>query len=299
MKIPQTISVRLLSLSLGLTATIFGCTTHPEPEVNKPTEKTVAPTSDEPVQKPVPTYTLTGEIAASTPTKAHFNIPGSLEAGEISWSTGTTFRKNQLLFQLNNAAAFRALNVQKQELAQRMQAQLPEIRKNFPAETPKWEAYVRALGPENLVPAFPSAFSLEEQDFLRLQDIPAQHVALQQLQDDMRQYFYLAPFDGSFSEISIVPGQSIEKGRTVALLSPKGKYLLTARFAAENINALKQNSTIDFHNAQGKIVASGKLNKISKDPTDPQLHSARYLITPKNGARLQLGEILQTTVTVN
>jgi|GEM_PF-7057554 len=274
---------------------LFGCTADPKPATPRKTEQQatdntpknrIVPETPEPIQ-------IYGEVQPEQSLKVQFEIGGLLEAGELSLQAGTIFRKNQLLFQLNNAAAFRVFNAGRQQLANHVQILLPAVQKNFPAELDKWNAFLLALGPENLLPEFPQLNSKKEQEFAADQNLEAQHLGLMQMQNNMRQHFYLAPFDGSIAEIRVQPGQTVSSGQTIAVLSEKGKHTWTATISIADKKILQAHPQLDFRNAKGEIVATGKWMRSA------QPHQLNYRIAPQKGHKITNGEVLRTTVPAN
>lgn len=176
---------------------------------------------------------IEGTLQAERTADLSFSVSGKLEAGEIALKTGSRFKKGQLLAQINNREAFDAFSRRKIALATVVVQAMPEIRSRFPQEESKWSRFIVGFKPENLVPEMPAFGSSEERAFIAEKNIPEKLNALQQEQDAMTGYFYLAPFDGYVLDVKKSPGSTLQKGTVVAQLAQNGPLQLHVEIPAK------------------------------------------------------------------
>jgi len=153
--------------------------------------------------------------------KVAFSVSGKLEKGELILEEGSLFKKGQLLYQINNREAFAALNRVKTELATKLVQLLPEIETQFPTEKNKWVRFMEELKPQYLVPALPQFKTSKERYLFTEKGCLTDYYRLQEMEVNMANYFFIAPFDGSVISITEQPENQIKTGKTIARIAKK------------------------------------------------------------------------------
>jgi hypothetical protein len=245
---------------------------------------------------------LEGTLKAPATADLSFVVSGKLEAGEIDLTPGTRFKKGQLLAQINNREAYDGFNRRKMALAAQLIGMMPDIRNRFPDEETKWSGFILGLKPENLVPGLPAFGTPAERDFITAKGIPEKHRALQQEQDGMKRYFYLAPFDGYVVEMKTQPGNTIRSGTVVAQLAKAGPLQL--QLDMPSMAYLSSNSR-DFMSTSGlpvwlpngdTIGICGELIHLPRYPgPDPSVIRSIHGIGLTTRSRLKPGTRIQMT----
>lgn len=164
-----------------------------------------------------------------------FEVGGKLEQGMVPLEQGVTFKKGQLLCQVNNREAFAAMNRDKAQLATVLVQLLPEIEAQFPAEKNKWVRFMEELKPQFLLPELPRFTSSKERYFITEKGILTAFYALQQAEVKMTHYFYLAPFDGTVLSVSRQPGNIISAHQAVAQIGIANDVRISAYVSEETV----------------------------------------------------------------
>jgi hypothetical protein len=153
---------------------------------------------------------------------------------------------------------------------------MPDIRSRFPAEESKWSRFIVGLKPESLVPEMPKLYSAEERSFMTGKGIPERLTALQQEQQNMKQYFYLAPFDGTIAEVCKQPGDVLKKGEKAALLTTGKGFVMTATIPGENWV-----EGFSYHLLDSSRIAIGRASTHQSSPVDQNGNAhLRYAFQP-------------------
>ena len=148
-----------------------------------------------------------------------FKVGGLLEQGEVELERESSFKKNQLLFQINNRKAFsQYLQVKNQFRATFDNANQILEKLLLPNEILKWKNFTSSLSENQLITDFPVISSREEQKLIQDLNLLKSYTELKKLESNMTNYFFLAPFDGKVLELNAMVGSNIEKNKTVALL---------------------------------------------------------------------------------
>ncbi len=178
---------------------------------------------------------LPAHLVVSDTFKLSFNVGGLLEQGEVVLQRETSFKKNQLLFQINNQKAFSHYLQAKNDFRSNCDDAI-KILENLlmPNELVKWKDFFASFSDNQLITDFPIISNREEQKIIQNLNLLKSYTDLKKLESNMSYYFYLAPFDGKVLQLNAKVGTTIEKNQTVALLvSKKSKILKVVMDSAE------------------------------------------------------------------
>jgi multidrug efflux pump subunit AcrA (membrane-fusion protein) len=178
---------------------------------------------------------LPTQLVVSDTFNLSFKVDGLLEQGELVLQRETSFKKNQLLFQINNRKAFSQYLQAKKEFRSNCDDAI-KILENFllPNELVKWKEFVASLQENQLITDFPSITNREEQKISQNLNLLKSYTALKKLESNMSNYFFLAPFDGKVLKLNVKVGKTVQKNQTIAfLVSKKSKILKVVMDSAE------------------------------------------------------------------
>jgi hypothetical protein len=171
--------------------------------------------------------------------KLSFKVGGFLEKGETEIELGTSFKKNQLLFQINNRSAFlHYLQVKNQFHSDCDDA--ISILENILSldEITKWKSFSSALKENQLIADFPVIRDLEEQKVIQNLELSKKYNELKTVESSMSNYFYLAPFEGKVLKLYTKVGAKIQKNQSVAMLIPKNSKILQVIMDSSEFNKI-------------------------------------------------------------
>lgn len=238
-----------------------------------------------------PAFLLSGTIVPSKTQDVAFKVGGILEKGEADLSKGSRFSKNQLLFQVNNSAAFMKLQEAKLALKDKLQPELPKLKVNL-GEKPAWDNYIATLEPASLTGELPEARLPEVQALLNSLRIAEDHQRIRKMETQMAAYFYIAPFDGIVLETMVNPGKNINPGQTVAQIGAPGKLLIKA-IAGKDFPAAS-GKTIQVLDMEKELVGKGSyLKSVQRRDGSFEVY---YTYTLKKGKKLPLGSAVLVEV---
>lgn len=199
-------------------------------------------------------WMIDAQLVADKTIDVAFQVSGTLEKGDVDLTSGSRFKKGQLLFQINNREAFAALNKQKAALSTLVLKTIPQLERDFPAEKNKWVRLMEELKPQFLVPAFPKFSSSKERDLITATGILAAYSALQQSEVNMSNYFFIAPFDGVWLSINEQPGKTIRSGKTIATISTDGPLKIAATIPTDQLEFLDTKTAMIVCTEQGDTI---------------------------------------------
>jgi len=237
-------------------------------------------------------YIFDAQLVPERTVTVAFEVSGKLEKGEVDLETGGSFKKGQLLFQINNREAFAALNKEKAALLTMVLQLLPEIERDFPTEKNKWTRFMEELKPQFLVPEFPKCATSKERYLITEKGILTAYYALQHSEVNMSNYFYIAPFDGIWLSFTEQPGNIVRTGKRLATIATNGPLKLAASIDADRISLFDTKSLILVCNELGDSIGNATFQKRT-NVLKSQTNSMVYYFTLNANRRVYTGMKVQ------
>lgn len=173
-------------------------------------------------------------------------VDGELERVEDLLKNGQFVQKGELLAQINNRIPFQQLLQTKHQLKDQLMQLMksPVTSRDFPIE--KWRSFESSISPVQLLPAFPTVDSKEEQTLIQAFSILNFFQASQQLESGMKDYFLLAPKAGILSHVQAKAGSMISKNTVIARIYDQKDTLIRCEVDAELAEKIRSSNSIIF-----------------------------------------------------
>lgn len=233
---------------------------------------------------------LEGKVTHRTTKEITFSVGGILEAGDVAIKPGADFKFNDLLFKLNLKDAFALLSAKKKDLATSFYSFLRDLNKSGTSvqsgeliNVDKWETFTAQLKPEKRLPKFPTFKTKTEENLLLENNLFVQYDEVQKLEQEIEQYFYLAPFDGIVLSIKSKVGNRIKPNQGIARIAKKGEYKLVVRVDANQGNP---SSSLELFNEAKESIGRATFLSAKKVGNQKELSFSIKLnkgLRPENG----------------
>jgi len=238
-----------------------------------------------------------GQISPHTELFVSFEVQGKLERGNITMKPGVNFKKGQILYRINNTEAFYTLSSRKSSFANLILNAMPDIELDFPTEKDKWLKFLENLNPALILPPFPKVKSEKERLFLTSRNVYTEYYNLSGLEARMDKYLWIAPFNGSVIEVFSEPGSIVNPGTQVAKIIKTGSYEVKVPISMTLVDEYKQKSTANFTTSSGKLIATGKIIRISNVINQKtQSADVYYSIKPVKGEKIYNGMFVNVSI---
>lgn len=238
-----------------------------------------------------------GQISPNTELMISFEVQGKLMKGDKTLKAGSKFSQGQILYSIDNSEAFYSLSARKSSLSNLIINILPDIELDFPSEKKKWQKFLNDLSPDRLLPKLPVMSSGKEQMFLVSRSVIPEYYNLKSQEIRLQKYMYLAPFHGTVIEVYSEPGSIINPGVQIAKIAQTGNYEVKVPISMEDLELYKEKSTAEFTDPKGKVIAAGKILRVS-DVVNQQTQSADvyYSIKPVKGEKVYNGMYVNVSI---
>lgn len=238
-----------------------------------------------------------GQISPNSEIIVSFEVQGKLEKGKQLMKPGTNFSKGQILYKVNSEEAFYSLSARKSSLANLVLNALPDIELDYPSEKSKWIEFMDALKPQAMMPELPSFKNNKERMFMTSRNIITEYYNLKSQESRMMKYMYVAPFSGTVIETYAEPGAIANPGGQIAKIAKTGDFEVKVPISMDDMELYRNKSTASFEDATGKIIASGKIIRVS-NVINQQTQSADvyYSIKPIKGEKIYNGMFVNVAI---
>lgn len=204
-----------------------------------------------------------GQISPNTELDISFEVQGKLQKGDFQLKPGVKFKMNDLLYKVNEEEAFYTLSSRKSQLSNLIIGILPDIELDFPKDKAKWMQFLDQLGPERRLPELPVINNSREKMFVTAKGVFTEYYSIRSLESRMEKYFYLAPFSGTVLEVFSEPGSIVNPGVKIARIAKTGDMEVKVPISLATIKKFKDKGTATFEDAEGNVIGSGKIIRIS------------------------------------
>ena len=236
-------------------------------------------------------FLLEGKIDYRTVKDITFSVGGILEAGDVSLKPESEFKFNDLLFKLNLKDAFALLSAKKKDLANSFNSFIRDLNKSGTSSqqgelinVDKWETFAAQIKPEKRLPKLPIFKTKTEENLLLENNLFVQYDEVQQLEEDIEHYFYLAPYDGIVLSIKSKVGNRIKPNQSVARIAKNGEYRVVAHVDANQANP---SSSIELFNDAKESIGRATFLSAKKVGNQKELS---FSIKLNKGVRTEIGQ---------
>lgn len=238
-----------------------------------------------------------GQISPIVELDVAFEVQGRLLGGAVHLKPGTQFRQGQVLYRVDAEESVQTLNARKVQLANLVINALPDIELDFPQQANKWIDFLNGVRPGSDLPDLPTISSGKERMFVTSRNILSEYYNLKSLEERMKKYTYIAPFNGTVIEIYAEPGSIVNPGGRIARIARTGDFEVKVPISTSQLKQYKDKGVATFTDSRGRLVGSGKIIRIS-DVINQRTQSADvyYSIKPEKDADMYNGMFLNATI---
>ena len=238
-----------------------------------------------------------GQVASNLELTISFEVQGKLEKGVVTLKPGSSFRKGQVLYQVNNEEAFYTLSARKSSLSNLVLNAMPDIELDLPSEKNKWVAFMNEINPAKLLPELPIINSSKEKMFISSRNILAEYYNLRSLESRMDKYIWIAPFSGTVISAFAEPGTIVSPGVQIAKIIKTGSFEVKVPIATNDVEQFKLKGKANFLNSEGNKIATGKILRISNVINQQtQANDVYYSIVADQGKKVYSGMFVNVSI---
>ncbi|MBZ9651451.1 efflux RND transporter periplasmic adaptor subunit [Psychroflexus montanilacus] len=273
------LGVLLIVLAIFVAKFIIDSNVKDKPE-NVKSEKPVIVYKVENTTNPV-RLTTNGTVRALNKFEIFAEVEGVFMKSSKSFRPGQSFRKGELLLQINDREF--AANVQgvKSALYSSLSSIMPDLRLDYPEIYPKWKTYLDEFSMNSSTPELPEFENNKERYFITGRDILSDYYALKNLEERLVKFNLRAPFDGILTEALVNEGTLVRPGQKLGEFVDPSVYELMIALKQDYIQYIDVGNEVEMKSLNNSKTFEGEITRINAQ-IDQSSQSVQVFIQFKN-----------------
>ncbi|MGD1890674.1 MAG: efflux RND transporter periplasmic adaptor subunit [Cyclobacteriaceae bacterium] len=238
-----------------------------------------------------------GRITSSQPLDLIAEVGGRLFAGRVQLKPGVNFRKGQLIYRINDAAARLNLQARKSQFLNLIASSLPDLKIDFTEDYPAWQAYFESIEIDESLEPLPEVTSSKVKTFLATQNILSEYYSIKSGEENLRKYYQYAPYDGSIVNVNLETGTVVNPGANIANIIRTDQLELEIPVDPEEIRWVNEGAEVEVSSEDGSQTWPGRVIRIA-DFIDPTTQSINVYVgvEAETNSGLYDGQYLRATI---
>lgn len=226
---------------------------------------------------------LQGRLVAVETVPLFAEVTGTFEESAHPFKVGVYFKKGELLARLDGTVERYGVLAAKSALANSLAEAMPELKLDYPATFPAWDAYLREFDPEQPLAPLPEVADAPARFFLNAKDIYNQYYTIKGSEERLSKYTLRAPVSGTLTAVNATPGALVRAGQPLGTLTASS-YELAATVPVSDLAYLTPGTPAELTGPTGETYAA-RVSRISTQ-VDPNTQTATvYLGVGGRGLR--------------
>lgn len=221
---------------------------------------------------------IDGRLSAYEKINVSAEVTGKLMPASTNFKAGSSFRKGDVLFQIDNKDQLYALYAQRSSLLNAITVMLPDFKFDYPESFSKWESYLNAFEIETPTSALPEASSDKEKLYLSGKNVYNLYYNIKSQEDRLSDYTIRAPFSGVFLSVNVYPGSLVSPSVVLGQIMNTSRYELIAPVAMNELEFVSPGQQVSLYARELNKTWTGRVSRISNQ-IDQSTQSVPVYIT--------------------
>lgn len=205
---------------------------------------------------------LYGKLNAINRVDLLAEVSGSFVGGNRDFLEGTTFKKGEVMIQLDDAEAEANVMSMKGNFINNILGILPDIKMDYAEDYARFEAYYNGLSLSSALPALPQTTGTLEK-FLIARGIQSSYYQVKSAEERLAKFQIKAPFDGVVAVANVKRGNLVSPGRALGSFVGTGEYEIKSAVTLAYSDDLSVGQNITFTSPDVSGSWKGRIDRIS------------------------------------
>jgi multidrug efflux pump subunit AcrA (membrane-fusion protein) len=237
---------------------------------------------------------INGRLSPRSQIEVFAEVSGVLKPESSRFKEGNYFKKGQSLIVIDDEEQQLNLLAQKSSLLNQITLMMPDLKTDYPANFPKWEAYLNSFDLKQPLQALPESASDQERYFVSAKNLYNLFYSIQSQEVRSRKYTIPAPFNGVVAESNITEGTLVRVGQKLGEFMNAYNYEMEAAVSLDDLPFFKVGSQVELSSTTIPGKWKGTILRVS-DRIDPNTQTARVYVSA-SGSGLKEGMYLSGTI---
>ena len=238
-----------------------------------------------------------GTLSAKNKIDLFSEVQGIFENSAHSFRSGVSYRKGEILMQINSQEFRSNLQIQKSNFYQKLVTILPDLKLDYPNQFDKWERYIQAFDMDQSVKILPTFDDQREKLFITGRGIPTAYYSVKNLEERLSKYTIYAPYNGILTQANINKGTLVNPGQRLGAFISPNVFELEVTLSSSMTQFVKIGKQLKLQSLDAKQQWMGKITRINPI-VNPKSQSISFFVQVA-GKGLQEGMYLEALIESN
>jgi len=255
------VGVLIIVLGIFLSKQIVDSKTRPKPKVDK-------------VVKTVFTQTVTngtvaiivpanGNLTAKRRVELYAEVQGVFKKGNKLFKAGQKYSAGETIIRIDASEYYASVQSAKSNLYNLITSIMPDLRLDYPAVYPKWQAYLSNFDMDKTTPELPVMTTESEKYFISGRAILTTYYNVKNLEQRLSKYTIRAPFSGILTEVLVTEGSLVRSGQKLGEFINTDVYELEVAVSKTFSDLLKVGEVVNLVTLDRNKTYKGKVTRIN------------------------------------
>ncbi|MEM6964489.1 MAG: HlyD family efflux transporter periplasmic adaptor subunit [Bacteroidota bacterium] len=215
------------------------------------------------------TKEIIGRVIPKNQTTIVGEVQGKMLPGNVLLKEGITFRKNDLLINIDAREFQLGLEAQRSAFLNTLTGLMPDLKSDYPDSYPHWLNYIQQYDFGKTLPPLPSTLSDEEKFFVTTNQVYSSYYSIKAQEERLKKYKITAPYSGMITQSNVDKGSLITPGQPLLNIVSNRTFEVETGVDLETIQHLKVGDRVKFTSNEYQGEWTGKVKRIN-DLIDPK-----------------------------
>ena len=204
-----------------------------------------------------------GNVTALKKMELFSEVEGIFQYSSKDFRPGQRYNKGQVLLSINSEEYAASVRSAKSELFNNITSIMPDLRMDYPDSFQKWQNYLNNFGVNSTTKPLPEPDSDKEKYFITGRGIQSAYYEIKNLEERLRKFNIVAPFNGVLTEASVNPGTLVRPGQKLGEFIDPSVYELEVAVGKKFSDLLKIGENVALQDLDGNQTYTGTVSRIN------------------------------------
>lgn len=204
-----------------------------------------------------------GNVTALKKMELFSEVEGIFRSSSKDFRPGQEYSRGQVLLSINSEEYSASVQSAKSELYNNITSIMPDLRMDYSDAYQKWQAYLDNFDVNKPAQALPEADSDKEKYFITGRGIISAYYDIKNLEERLRKFTIVAPYNGVLTEASVNPGTLVRPGQKLGEFIDPSVYELEVAVGKRFSDLLEIGENVALNNLDKTREYTGTVSRIN------------------------------------
>lgn len=204
-----------------------------------------------------------GNVTALKKLELFSEVQGIFQRSSKDFRPGQRYNSGEVLLSINSEEFAASVRSAKSELFNNITSIMPDLRLDYPDAFQKWQDYLNNFDVNSPTKPLPEPDSDKEKYFITGRGIQSAYYQIKNLEERLRKFNIIAPFNGVLTEAAVNPGTLVRPGQKLGEFIDPSVYELEVAVAKKFSDLLQIGEDVKLKDLDGNKTYTGTVSRIN------------------------------------